>query len=1828
MFILQIVYHKVLQCFQSKALHHNHSFNDCAPLGVRLILWRNNSIKKQTMKKNPTSVQIMGAGIQCIGETNSASTCNQEKSFLAKLLTFITLVLLCTNVFAQTTWVGGTSSDWFTSANWSSGVPTSSTNVSISSGASHMPSITASGAVCKNLTLNSGATLSMNGWGVLDISGNWINSGTFVSGGGFITFDGSLAQSISGATTFDNLYISNSAGISLNDNITVKSTLNFENGNINTSSNIVTIDTNGVAMPTNGFVDGNLKQYVPSGFGISIWFTVGSGTDFTPLDMDFDNISHAGYITVSTIETDHPYIGTSAFNDTLTVNRYWHVTNSGVTFDQYTAELEYETNDQDRSFNDSTAQIMLYSGGKWNYFPNGANTGGFQSTSYINLIGDIAIGNISAQQKIYYITPVYGAQAQTLNLIVYGSGFNSNTPSLDFGTGITTNSVTVSSDTIAIANITISSTATLGTRTVVISCGNLSGSDNFTVNTPLPTAGFSANTVLINCNVDNSVTFTNSSSNADSYYWDFGIGASPSIGTTAGPFTVYYSNSGLKTIKLIASKNGENDTIIRTNYIQVNSTSPATPDSIAGPRNVCSLLGTNQTYTCSAVAGSTSYNWSVPSGTTLVSGQGTTSITLNIPSTGFTLGNLSVSAVNGCGASTQNTTGLSIYLPTPAAISGPSAVCGLQTSTYSIASITGAGSYNWVVPANTTILSGQGTTSISLSFANPYLTDSIMVQAISSCSNSSYQSIVATKPTPAIPNPIYGPTDVCSNVSTATSATYYITAVIGADSYNWTAPANSTILSGQGTTSISVMFGGTFSTGNVSVQSVTACASSAFENLTVTKTLTLTPGTISGPTNICSNISTSSPATFSIASVANADSYYWTVPTNASILSGQGTTSISVSFTGAYTTGAVAVQSVRSCGSSTFRTLTVTKVIPAVPGVITGITNVCSNVSTSTPATYSISSVTAADSYNWTIPANATILSGQGTTSISVLFSNTYSTGNVSVQSVVACGGSAFKNLAVTKVVAATPGVISGSTINLCPSTNYTYSIASISTATSYNWAVPTGASIISGQGTTSITINYLSSFVTGTITVQSLNECSSSALKTLVVSKAPPMPGIITGLTNICTNVSTSTPATYSIAAVTGADSYNWTVPANATILSGQGTTSISVSFNSSYTTGNIAVQSVVLCGSSTFKTLAVTKVISPTPGTISGTTNVCTNISTSTPASYSIAAVTGADSYNWTVPANATLLSGQGTTSISVSFSSSFTTGSISVQSVVSCGASAFKSLIVTKVLAATPGAISGTVLNLCPSTDYVYSISSVSSATSYNWNVPAGATIISGQGTTSITVNYLSTFVSGTISVQSLNDCSTSGFRTLIVAKAAPTPGMITGSTNICSDASSSTPVAYSISAVTGATSYNWTVPANASIVLGQGTTSISVLFSGLYTTGNIAVQSLVTCGNSSFRTLAVTKKIPVVPSTITGSTNICSIAGTSTPATYSIAAVTGADSYNWTVPANASIISGQGTTSISVTFASGYTSGNVSVQSVVACGSSAFKSLAVSKKIPVAPSVITGSTNVCSIMGSPTPGMYSIPSVTDAVSYNWTIPANTILLSGQGTTSINVAFESNYTSGNIAVQTIGACGNSAFKTLAISKTPIIAGSITGNTSICSDITLGNPIGYSVAPVNGATTYNWTVPVGATITSGAGTNSISVVFAQNTITGSKVKVAAANTCASSATLSLSLTTCHSPNSIQNLPESSTNSISDLYPNPSVDFFNVDINTDSDKEMLIEIFDITGNKITEQKHSLTSGGNTIKTDFDKYSTGIYFVKLTDLSNNYVETKKIIKHP
>ncbi len=168
----------------------------------------------------------------------------------------------------------------------------------------------------------------------------------------------------------------------------------------------------------------------------------------------------------------------------------------------------------------------------------------------------------------------------------------------------------------------------------------------------------------------------------------------------------------------------------------------------------------------------------------------------------------------------------------------------------------------------------------------------------------------------------------------------------------------------------------------------------------------------------------------------------------------------------------------------------------------------------------------------------------------------------------------------------------------------------------------------------------------------------------------------------------------------------------------------------------------------------------IPATPGSITGSTNVCAN---STGNIYSISPVSGATTYNWTVPADASIASGAGNTSITVSFGSD--SGNISVTAVNSCGSSASSSQAITvSGSPATPGTISGNQNACINSSGNVYSVSSVSGATTYTWSVPGDATITAGGGTNSITVTFGST--SANISVTAGNTCGASSASTLLI------------------------------------------------------------------------------------------------------------------------------------------------------------------------------------------------------------------------------------------------------------------------------------------------------------------------------------------------------------------------------------------------------------------------------------------------------------------------------
>jgi hypothetical protein len=69
----------------------------------------------------------------------------------------------------------------------------------------------------------------------------------------------------------------------------------------------------------------------------------------------------------------------------------------------------------------------------------------------------------------------------------------------------------------------------------------------------------------------------------------------------------------------------------------------------------------------------------------------------------------------------------------------------------------------------------------------------------------------------------------------------------------------------------------------------------------------------------------------------------------------------------------------------------------------------------------------------------------------------------------------------------------------------YTYSIASLpANATSLLWTIPDGATLVSGQGSTSITISYPSGVVDGYVTVKSVANCAFSSTRNSQVRMAP----------------------------------------------------------------------------------------------------------------------------------------------------------------------------------------------------------------------------------------------------------------------------------------------------------------------------------------------------------------------------------------------------------------------------------------------------------------------------------------------------------------------------------------------------------------------------------------------------------------------------------------------------------------------------------------------------------------------------------------------------
>jgi len=260
---------------------------------------------------------------------------------MTKFLKYFIIVAILFSVIthsyaAERHWVGngsGAGSRWDRSNNWSTtqngaggvGVPTATDTVYIDGGSGDL-GINAA-ALCfsfrhlsaaRTTTFTAGNSLTVGTGGVIlgagtfnvtnaasfSNQGNWTASGgTFIPGTVSVLLNGSANQTITGSTTFNNLTVNNSAGITLAANNTINGTLTLTAGAVTTGANILIVSSTGSISRTNGFVFGYLQKNVATG-ATTRTFEVGSGTVYSPASVSFGSVSKAGNLTVSAITGD------------------------------------------------------------------------------------------------------------------------------------------------------------------------------------------------------------------------------------------------------------------------------------------------------------------------------------------------------------------------------------------------------------------------------------------------------------------------------------------------------------------------------------------------------------------------------------------------------------------------------------------------------------------------------------------------------------------------------------------------------------------------------------------------------------------------------------------------------------------------------------------------------------------------------------------------------------------------------------------------------------------------------------------------------------------------------------------------------------------------------------------------------------------------------------------------------------------------------------------------------------------------------------------------------------------------------------------------------------------------------------------------------------------------------------------------------------------------------------------------------------------------------------------------------------------------------------
>ncbi|MEI7982189.1 MAG: T9SS type A sorting domain-containing protein, partial [Bacteroidota bacterium] len=682
---------------------------------------------------------------------------------------------------------------------------------------------------------------------------------------------------------------------------------------------------------------------------------------------------------------------------------------------------------------------------------------------------------------------------------------------------------------------------------------------------------------------------------------------------------------------------------------------------------------------------------------------------------------------------TTNISGVVTVLPTIIpTITGLGSVCS-STSGISYSTESGKTTYTWSVSSGGVITAGAGTNTITVTWnTSGAQTVSVNYSSTSPCS----ASVVTVKNVTVNPRPVPTITGTASLCAGTTGMTYFTET--GMTGYTWLVSSGGTITAGAGTNAITV----TWNTAGAQTVSVSYTNANSCTPLTPTvKNITVNPRpvpVISGSASVCAG---TSGVTYSTET--GKTGYFWTVSSGGSVTAGSGTSAITVTWN---TAGAQTV-SVTYTNSNGCTPVTPTvkniSVNPSPVPAITGTTPVCAGT---TGITYSTE--TEMTGYTWSISSGGTITAGSGTNTITVTW-NTAGTQTVSVTYTNANGCTpvtpTVKNIAVNARPAPT---ISGAATACAPATGITYTTET--GMTGYLWTVSPGGTITAGSGTNSITVTWNSTGAQSvSVNYTNASGCAASTPTVKAVTVNPRPTPTITGLDAVCAGTAGVTYTTEN-----GMTGYSWII-SGGTITAGNGTKTITVTWNTAGAQSvrvNYANASGCLALSYTLKTVTVNP--RPAPA-ITGADSPCAGS-----AGVTYTTETGMTGYAWTVSSGGTITAGSGTHTLTVTWNTGGAqTVTVNYNNGFGCSAStpAVKNIsVIPKPDAA--GTVSGPATVFQGQTDVSYSVSPIANATGYNWTLPTGATITSGDNTNTILVAFSQNATSGVIKVNGINTCGT--------------------------------------------------------------------------------------------------------------------------------------------------------------------------------------------------------------------------------------------------------------------------------------------------------------------------------------------------------------------------------------------------------------------------------------------------------------------------------------